>query len=738
MNVKTTYNIHFKRVGIPSIFVIIIFCFFPSFVYASNSNSLNGSPYEKGIQEEREGNYSSALSFYQLALEHSQRANKPIQQSNILLGLVRIYQKLNRYTEVEKTIAVLETLTASLDDHHTLIKNYRAISIAYQSIRRFRLARDYFTVAVELARTNSDAPTLAMLLNEQGFADTLIQDFSSGIISFGESKEIYQRLKKHDKAFDALLNEIQAAILLGDKENSVKLLRELEKKIRLTIKSLTSAQALRICLQYRAAHINFNLDGSYRKRAYTFLSKVEKKSLKEKDYVSYSYAKGYIGQMYADSGRYQESIAETNVALSKALEYDLILLIHRWRLQLARAYAASGDVEKSLQYYQEVVDLYDMHGVNSFLSQGKLYENEIESGLIEYRNLLLKNGTKKSSKTNQEEEFKKALMINEQLIRYNLKNHCQFSCEIKKTQKLSAVADDVMVLLPFYVDDELLLLSLNGNNISYKEHKISSYDFQHLLGNLLLSLVSQKKYDKKYALKVSTYLLGNDALDIKQIKKITLLHNKRIGEIPIHILQNSSGFIANQYALETILSLSVFDSADGSDGADRGVRFPGSEKITRILSDNTANLYKNQKIIDVNTIYSQLTGNVDIHVPFIIHEDYRDSFLAFPHLSVKWSPHFTQGSVVNLDVLITRQAKYAKLQHLIDDTSMAKIRRLLVSHEEGGASSFVDQFINNLMTGKKGMDISQVYKNTVNSAGNVNLDDLPPWSNYRLIQQTPH
>ena len=320
----------------------------------------NNASLTQAISAENKGKFDSALKLYKDAYIIAESSENHLSQIDILFGLLRVNQKLNRGADAFLIIERLERISAIVNDAQALIRNYRALAIAYQAVKRNEIARDYYAVAVEVAREEGSKKELASLLNEQAYADTLVHDLKSAIRTYSESKKLYQSLRMTNEFIDVSLNHLQALTLFGNKKLAVSLLRDLS--IHFSAKTLGKRSlnsVLRFGFLIRSAHIKFNLPGHYRKQAFDYYSYVKRKTENVRNKISqYVYSLGYIGQMYADEGKYAEAIHFSRLALSNSESSKDLMQQFKWQLQLARSFSASKNISAAIEGYENLLFLF--------------------------------------------------------------------------------------------------------------------------------------------------------------------------------------------------------------------------------------------------------------------------------------------------------------------------------------------------------------------------------------------
>ncbi len=585
---------------------------------------------QNAINAEQAQRYVDALSLYQLALKKARQTNQQQQQVEILYALIRVFQHLNQGREAFEIIKQLENLAVSIEDKSELVRIYRTLAIAYQSIGKHSFARDYFAVAVEMARELKNDDLLAQLLNEQAFLDTAIADYKSAFLSYEESLSLYKKLQHYSAAVDVSLNLIHAALKLKQRKKVLKLLNQLNDLIKNTKLKLTAEQWIRRGLIYRAAHITFNLPGRYRKYAFQSYQQV----LNSDNNIHKANANGYIGQMYADEGRYDEAAIYSEKALSTLSASGHITLQYKWQLQLARVYSANKQISKSLAAYQNTLQAFKKLPFTDYIVRLHRFPLDVEPMFREYTQLVLEYSMGRSDKPEKIKGLKQALSLYHQLFQYEKKYYCHASCDVKITLKPKLNTKARAFISVFKIADGLLVIASINNQLYYHQVKITPM--------MLTQYLSDVKKDPKniYHWMVKPF---ETIIENLKIKQLVFLDNRWLPIIPFQSMQKDKGYLIEDYAISVVTDVYV----------------PEVERVKQPLLyvqivDKVEAKKQTNKQIDLNQLKSSYAGIVDLAIPIIANEDYRDSYLKFTESPVKLTNSFYYKQNQDLDLIIAR------------------------------------------------------------------------------------
>ncbi|MDH5257465.1 MAG: hypothetical protein OEX07_05640, partial [Gammaproteobacteria bacterium] len=518
------------------IFLLSLFLLVSNNVFSQDADEENLSLYQQALSAEKHKQHDKALNLYNKLIEKKLNAQS---QTDGLHGLIRVNQTLNRGGDAFNAIKRLEELTASISDSKLLIRNYRTIAIAYQSIGRNEIARDYYAVAVETARTQTDELLLAQLLNEQAYADTLVSDIDNALATFEESKKLYFKHQKKQEFINTTLNQIHAEILSGRKNEAISSLISLKDYFpNSNLPDRTSTQLIRLGFLYRAAHLKFDFTGSYRKKAFQLYMQAKQKSEQTDDLVNQSYANGYIGQLYTDEGRYAEAIIYTRQALEKSEQLNALELQYKWQLQLARVYKASHEIELAKLAYSKVLDILNRTGVKAFITLDKSFMRDVQPVFKEFLDLLLskaindiptvpkkdiRNDHKKSDTI---EKLREVLQLTHLLRVYEIESFCRSSCNIVPHEGTLNVVKDKVLIVPFLLQDSLVTLAVIGDDIKYHQVKITSEMFH-----------KKRRYFENNSNQFYQWMVRPFEKYLTGASEIVFIKNSFMDDIPFHTLK---------------------------------------------------------------------------------------------------------------------------------------------------------------------------------------------------------
>lgn len=285
-------------------------------------------------------------------LAQARRNGDAAAQANALIKLADHY-----FSQLEEIKAValfdeIEHAAARIDSPRAFVDVYRYLGQMAMRVRQFVKAEDYFTVAVEAIRKFDDEPLLADALNELGIADARSGNLTLAIQAFSESARLAQKMADNDLRLTALTNLSKAKV---DAKDSNDLVGVLTQTVALNESSTDSDEKIERYLAlgtyYQAGYRQLKMPTQWRRFSLQQFEAAKQLAIKLNNGRLQAYALAYLGQLYADEGRYDEAQELTSHAIMTAQASSAHESVYRFQLQSARLYRQKKLWQKSLDAY---------------------------------------------------------------------------------------------------------------------------------------------------------------------------------------------------------------------------------------------------------------------------------------------------------------------------------------------------------------------------------------------------
>ncbi len=439
-----------------------------------NIVSANDESLQKGLDFYQQGNFTQAIEVWETAL---QKENTP--QFDTLLRLSSAYQALGNYNSALNATQQAISISHGIPEQEVLAHSYLGdILLALQQPdNAFEELEKY----LPMARTLDNKLILANLLNNMSNTLSTEQYYLEALPMYQEVVEIAERADDTLLQIQALSNQAQVYLQQNDLKNSVIVL---EKNLDLLTKlpnnhakvfNLLSLGQLVVKLQPKIVSPKLN--------AYNIFTEALQISNQLQDTRSISYAKGFLGQLYAQKQLYSEALKLTRSAIFLAQE--LPDLLYLWEWQQGNIWQSQHNLEESLAAYQRAFNyLTPIRNslINGQRNSSELFYERIRPIYYSLADVLLQKAQQFPENSAQKKQFLiQARDAVEQLKEAELQNYFQDECvSAVKTQitEFKSLDKNTAVLYPVLLPERMELLLTTSDNmhqivvpVGYKEIK---------------------------------------------------------------------------------------------------------------------------------------------------------------------------------------------------------------------------------------------------------------------------
>ena len=199
--------------------------------------------------------------------------------------------------------------------------------------------------------------------------------------------------------------------------------------------------------------------------AHELLTLAEASAAERRDPLAATYALGYLGELYAESGRHAEALELAQRALVAAGEADSQAARQRWHTLTARSQAALGKRDAALTEYAAAVETLEAlrHSLPiGFGGAATSFRAEVEPVYLEYVDLLLERAAASKQPA---ADLARAQQTVEQLKAAELRDYFRDECVdsmLERKVAATAVSSRAAVIYPILLEDRLELLVSSG------------------------------------------------------------------------------------------------------------------------------------------------------------------------------------------------------------------------------------------------------------------------------------
>ncbi|HIJ81475.1 MAG TPA: CHAT domain-containing protein [Desulfuromonadales bacterium] len=260
------------------------------------------------------------------------------------------------------------------------------------------LSSHYLNEALELAKTSGDNFLLASVYNDRGAMLAARNNFGDSVPAYREAMKLAGQSGYTKLEADATAGYAAAAARLNDYSTAEKyadaahaLYKKPGSENEITGGLLTVGQIFRQLAATAAGRSEF-----YRKKAFQIFAETAHLAERSKDYRTFSYALGYVGQLKEDHKELESALHYTRRALFAAQQANALELLSAWQWQVGRILRAQGNREGSLEAYRQAATNLMSVKQNMYAgcsSTSLTYKDNIEPVYKELTDLLLQKAS---------------------------------------------------------------------------------------------------------------------------------------------------------------------------------------------------------------------------------------------------------------------------------------------------------------------------------------------------------
>jgi CHAT domain-containing protein len=574
---------------------------------------------------ERAGNFGEAtLAWTEAASVHEQEhATESQVQTLIHLGYA-----LQQIGQHQKAIVVLQAARRIAEQgHHTglLAASLGQLGKASATLGQDGIALQFFTDALKLARQKERSPLVAVLLNDLGntlatqgnasdassaylestllaretgqsaLSMTALINAAMASIDNGQVAEAKNRLElayqqlnelpdSHDKAFGllnlalgyedlrpqisperTLLAQLDPAVLPGSRG-----IRHNPQQVASSADAPRTAQlpndrsSLRLDPPTYATESDQQL---FRARSEQFLREAAAMATRIGDPTAESYALGYLGQWYEQTGLFPEALDLTRRAVFAAQLVNAPESLYRWHWQIGRLLAATGKEDDAIKAYRRAVSTVQpiRHEFSSYQGRRHSFRDSIGPVFFELADLLLKRAAVSQDPQEQQALLIQARDTSELFKAAELQDYFKDEC-VKSARSRATTVEDIpktaALIYPIILPDRLeLLVSIAGtwkrvaSPVSVGRLTEEVRAFRHTL---------QKRGTREYlpyGRQLYTWIIAPLEQDLAAAKIDTLVFipDGPLRTIPMAALHDGQQFLINRFAVAVTPGIDLTD-----------------------------------------------------------------------------------------------------------------------------------------------------------------------------------
>lgn len=464
--------------------------------------------------------------------------------------------------------------------------------------------------ALELARISGAGQVEAATLNNLGNLQQAQDRDANAMRSYALSLELAAKGGNHALAAKAASNAAEMQLQEEDFSTASEQLAVAARHARQLPDSHEKAYLLiRIAQLYQKLVATDDVQQAAALQAHALLTEAADIAVRLQDARAASYARGYLGGLYEDAGRYDEALQLTNKAIFSIQSLYAPEILYLWKWQAGRIYSAQGDTEAAIASYREAVA--SIQALRAELDNGgeavaSGFRADAAPVFLELADLLLSASESGSDSEEVQDRLVEARETVELLKAAELQDYFQDDCVAAVREKIRGLDETLTsgtaVLYPIAFEDRIeLLLSLPSGlqRITVDVGREALMQEVHTFRRYL-----EKRTTRQYmrqAMKLYDWLIRplHKQLEANDIQVLVLVPDATLRTVPLSALHDGKQFLVENYAVATTPSMRLTDPRP----IDRGNVNLLLNGLSVRVEDFPALLYVDDELAAISEIY---------------------------------------------------------------------------------------------------------------------------------------
>ena len=321
-------------------------------------------------------------------------------------------------------------------------------------------------------------------------------------------------------------------------------------------------------LAYELSQNPLNEEAMSVERAYLTLSDAQAVSMRVGDFRIASFALGYLGELYENSGRGDEAMQLTNRAMFAAQQANAPESLYRWLWQSGRLSRSAGDADSAITMFRRSLEILqtiraDLTG--DYRGQRSSFRSVAGPLLTDLTDVLLARATVESDATSKEQYLREALNTTELFKTAELQDFFKDECvavQQAKTVSIDKISPRTAVIYPILLEDRLELLLNLPSGLKLITQNITADKVTKEIRRLRKRL--EKRTTHQYlvhARRLYDMVIRpmEEFLEAENVDTLVIIPEGPMRTIPFSTLHDGEQFLISKYALATAPSLSLVD-----------------------------------------------------------------------------------------------------------------------------------------------------------------------------------
>ncbi|MCV6639551.1 CHAT domain-containing protein [Candidatus Albibeggiatoa sp. nov. NOAA] len=510
-------------------------------------------------QDETVGSCSMALQEKRLI------ENLDLEQSEeqILIEQATRLQAQGYYAASIKVLRYLVGTKADNLSSEQKILLHSRLGDAYLAIQQLDNAQTEIEISLELAQQTQHPSLLAHVYNNLGNFHGVKKQYDLAQDAYDQAITLAREQQDETLYSQALANKVRAYIKQKAIPQSIETLKTALAHTQTQFNDSTKTFRL-LSLGQLGLTIHKSAPES-QTLVYGILQQALKLAANADDKRLTAYARGYLGQLYEQSKRYQEAMSLTHQAIF--LSQEMPDLQYRWEWQRGRILIAQNDIDGALEAYRRALEY--LQPIRSGLSNGQrdvssVFLERIRPVYFGLSDVLLRKAALTSDETEKQEFLSQAIDTVEKLKVAELQDYFQDECvtakELTPVEVEKSHLKNTAVFYPVLLPERTELLLSVYEKIYQVSVPVDLETMQQAIVDFQQNLqIKTRRSYLRQSWKLYDWLIRplESLLNQHEINTLVFIPDGALRMIPLGALHDKKQFLIDKYAIATTPSLDL-------------------------------------------------------------------------------------------------------------------------------------------------------------------------------------
>ena len=525
---------------------------------------------DEGIQYFRRGDFNQAISKLKEAERLYEEEKNPKRQCETLIQLSQAYQSIGQFDNALESSKTAANIAKNSGDQASVAKALSLSGNILLGVGQTDEAHQYFDESLRISQELEAPQITASILNNFGNLYTTLEEYDKAYTAYMESVLLSKNTGNRELRGIALTNAATAVMRNGQYGKSKSLINEALDQIRdLEDSHSKTYYLMNIGLAYQGlfSHFPESKDLLLRRSSEMF-NEAARVAKKIGDDLAFSYASGYLGNLFENEQQFQEALYLTRRAIFKAQEISAPEALFRWQWQAGRIFKALDKIDEAVVLYRS--SIYTLQSIRHEKSgcYGWQHPTIGESTVrvsFELVDLLLRRAASIKDPDESSSLLVEAREVVELQKIYELRNYYQDDCVDAARlgiTKLDEVSKTAVVIYPIALKDRIEVIFTLPDGLKRFSVKVRKETLTQEI--ILFRKLLEKRTTREFlphAQKLYDWIVRpmESELDSKIIDTMVFVPDGPFRTIPMAALHDGKQYLIEKYSLAVTPGLDLTD-----------------------------------------------------------------------------------------------------------------------------------------------------------------------------------